>query len=391
MNVLANPTEAFRSIRRTLLNDGASEAYAKELLSRAGITVNGDAPWDIQVNNPHFYTRVLRDGSLGFGETYVEGWWDSAALDQTMTKILAARLDSAVRENWLMVAHVIRAKVLNLQSVVRAFEVGEKHYDIGNDLYEAMLDKRLLYTCGYWKTAKNLDDAQEDKLDLVCRKLDLKPGMKVLDLGCGWGGFAQFAAQNYGAEVNAYTVSKEQVALARERCVGLPVTFHLADYREATGQYDAVVSIGLMEHVGYKNYGTYMELADRCLKPDGIAFIHTIGGNKSETAVEPWFHKYIFANALLPSISQLGAAMEERFSLEDLHNIGSHYDPTLMAWHANFEAAWPKLADKYGERFRRMWRYYLLSSAAGFRARYCQLYQIVMTRIGTPAPDCRRS
>ena len=391
MHLLDKPTEALRGLRRTLLNDAASEAYVRELLGAAGITIGGDGPADITVHDPNFYTRILRDGSLGFGESYVEGWWDSPNLDQTQTKVLAARLDRKVRENWLMTAHVVRAKVLNLQSSLRAFEVGEKHYDIGNDLYEAMLDKNLLYTCGYWKTATNLGDAQEAKLDLICRKLDLKPGMKVLDLGCGWGGFARFAAKNYGAEVTGYTVSKEQVALARERSAGLPVTFHFADYREATGTYDAVVSIGLMEHVGYKNYQTYMELVDRCLAPDGIAFIHTIGGNKSETAVEPWFHKYIFANSLLPSIGQLGVAMEERFSLEDVHNIGAHYDPTLMAWHANFEAAWPRLADKYGERFRRMWRYYLLSSAAGFRARFCQLYQIVMTRIGTPSPDCRAS
>jgi len=380
-----------QAIQRTLLNDSASETYARELLQRANVTVGGDRPWDIQVHNPRFYTRVLRDGSLGFGESYVDGWWDSAALDDTMTKILAARLDVAVRESWQMTAHVIRAKVLNLQNVMRAFEVGEKHYDVGNDLYEAMLDKRLVYTCAYWKNATTLDAAQEAKLDLICRKLDLRSGMTILELGCGWGGFAKFAAENYGVTVTGYTVSKEQVALATERCAGLPVTIHLADYREASGTYDRVVSIGLMEHVGYKNYGTYMELVDRCLAPGGIAFVHTIAGNKSETAVEPWFHKYIFANALLPSLTQLGAAIEERFSLEDLHNIGAHYDPTLMAWHANFEAAWPRLASKYGERFRRMWRYYLLSSAAGFRARYCQLYQMVLTRIGTPPPDCRKS
>ncbi len=389
--MLDRPVDALRSLRRALLNDAASEAYVRELLSGAGVTVGGDAPHDLQVHDKRFYTRVLRDGSLGFGESYVEGWWDSDALDQTLLRILAARLDVVARKNWHMVAQVVRAKVLNLQSVVRAFEVGVKHYDVGNDLYEAMLDKRMLYTCAYWKDASSLDDAQEAKLDLICRKIGLRSGMKVLDLGWGWGGFARFAAESYGAEVVCYTVSREQVALARERCAGLPVRIHLADYREARGTYDAVVSIGLMEHVGYKNYGTYMELADRCLAPGGVAFIHTIGGNKSETVMEPWFHKYIFAGALLPSIAQLGAAMEERFSLEDLHNIGPHYDPTLMAWYANFEAAWPRLAGKYGESFRRMWRYYLLSSAAGARARYCQLYQIVMTRIGTPAPDCRRS
>ena len=350
MTMLDVPSEALRGLRRTLLNDAASEGYVRELMLGAGITIGGDAPHDIQVHNKDFYTRILRDGSLGFGESYVEGWWDSPNLDQTQTKILAARLDQKVKDNWLMVAHVVRAKVMNLQSSLRSFEVGEKHYDIGNDLYEAMLDKNLLYTCGYWKNAKTLDEAQENKLDLICRKLNLKSGMKVLDLGCGWGGFARFAAKNYGAEVTGYTVSKEQVALARERSVGLPVTFHLADYREASGTYDAVVSIGLMEHVGYKNYETYMELVDRCLAPDGVAFVHTIGGNKSCTAVEPWFHKYIFANSLLPSMGQLATAMEEKLSIEDVHNIGMHYDPTLMAWHANFEAAWPQLGPKYGER-----------------------------------------
>ena len=380
-----------RALKRAVLSDERGEEIARELLDRAGIAIGGDAPHDIVVHDSRFYGRVLRDGSLGFGETYMEGWWDSPALDQMMTRLLGARLDSVVRENWQTVAYVARAKLLNLQSVGRAFEIGEKHYDVGNELYEAMLDRRMVYTCGYWRGASDLEAAQEAKLDLVCRKIGLRPGMKVLDLGCGWGGFAVFAAERYGAEVTGYTVSAEQAALAKERATGLPVDIRLADYRDASGTYDAVVSIGLMEHVGYKNYSTYFELAKTCLAPGGVAFVHTIAGNKSRTSVEPWFAKYIFANSLLPSLAQLGEAIEERFSLEDLQNIGPDYDPTLMAWYARFEESWPRFQDRYGERFRRMWRYYLLTSAASFRARYCQLYQMVLTPIGTAQPDCRKS
>ena len=278
-----------------------------------------------------------------------------------------------------------------MQATSRAYEVGEKHYDLGNDLYKAMLDKRLNYTSGYWKDANTLDDAQEAKLDLVCKKIGIKPGMRILELGCGWGSFAKYAAEKYEAQVLGVTVSKDQVALGNELCKGLPVELRLQDYREVEGVYDAVISIGVMEHVGYKNYHSYMEVADRCLKEDGIAFVHTIGANKTNFGAEPWTNKYIFPNGMLPSISQLGTAMEKYFVMEDWQNFGPYYDPTLMAWHKNFEKAWPQLKDKYGNRFYRMWRYYLLSSAGGFRSRHQQLWQVVMTRRGTAQPDCRFS
>jgi cyclopropane-fatty-acyl-phospholipid synthase len=278
---------------------------------------------------------------------------------------------------------------MNMQSSARAYQVGEYHYDLGNDLYEAMLDKRMNYTCGYWRRAKTLDDAQEAKLDLVCKKIGVQPGMRILELGCGWGSFAQYAAEKYGAHVLGVTVSKEQVKLGMERCKGLPVELRLQDYREVTGEYDAVISIGIMEHVGYKNYRTYMEVTDRCLKKDGIAFVHTIGGNLSLQSAEPWVYKYIFPNGMLPSISQLGKAMEGLFVMEDWHNIGPDYDTTLQAWYRNFEDAWSELEANYSERFRRMWSYWLQTSMSGFRARTTQLWQIVMTRTGTPQPDCR--
>jgi cyclopropane-fatty-acyl-phospholipid synthase len=370
---------------------GNAKKIIEELFALAGITINGKKPYDIQVHDQHFYQRVLRDGPLGLGEAYMDGWWDCQAVDQFLCNIILANLDAKVRGNWKIKWHVLRSRIFNLQRTRRAYQVGEQHYDVGNDLYRAMLDKRMLYTCGYWKKAKNLDEAQEAKLELVCQKINLVPGMRVLELGCGWGSFAKYAAEKYGANVTGLTVSKQQVELGRELCKGLPVEIKLEDYRHVSGTYDRVISIGILEHVGYKNYRTYMETADRCLKDYGIAFIHTIGGNVSTTTANAWVTKYIFPNGMLPSIAQIGSAMERVFVMEDWHNFGPDYDKTLMAWYANFEAAWPGLKNKYGERFYRMWRYYLLSSAGAFRSRHNQLWQIVMTKPGTEQPNCRIS
>jgi cyclopropane-fatty-acyl-phospholipid synthase len=320
----------------------------------------------------------------------VDGQWDTGALDELTARLIRAGARRPAL-GWRTALHVAAARVWNLQSAVRARRSVERHYDLGNDLYQAMLGETLAYTCAYWKWAGDLDEAQRAKLDLICRKLGLQPGMKVLELGCGWGTFARHAAETYGAHVTGYTVSREQVALGTELCRGLPVELHLADYRSACGTYDAVVSIGMIEHVGPKNHRLYMETVDRCLRPGGIAFVHSIGSNRSQVLIDAWFHRYVFPNAAIPSLAQLTAAMDGIFVAEDVHNIGPHYDRTLMAWSRNFERAWPTLRARYGERFRRIWRYYLLSSAGAFRARFMQLYQIVMTRPGTRQPECRLS
>ncbi len=386
------PTSAVSSARKLLgvLDERRAGELCKEALARAGVTVGGDAPWDLQVHDERLWTRILRDGSLGFGDAYVDGWWDAPAVDQLLDRVFRARLDREVTGNLVFLAHTVRARLFNPQAF-RPFEIAERHYDIGNDLYEAMLDRRMVYTCGYWKGARELDAAQEAKLDLVCRKLGLGRGMRVLELGCGWGGFAAFAAERYGAQVTAYNVSKEQVAWINERHRHLPIDVRLDDYRRATGTYDAVVSIGLMEHVGPKNYRAYMELVDRCLAPGGVAFVHTIGSNRSRDRIDPWFDRHIFPNAAFPSLGRLTDAMEELLVPEDVQNLGEHYDPTLMAWHRNVEAAWPRLEARYGARFRRMWTYYLLASAATFRSRFLQLFQLVFTRQGTPQPPGARA
>ena len=283
-----------------------------------------------------------------------------------------------------LVLGVLRSRVLNLQRL-KTFEVAEKHYDIGNDLYAAMLDQRMIYSCGYWKDAQTLDAAQEAKLDLICRKVGLEPGMRILDIGSGWGGFLRFAAERYGVEGVGLTVSKEQAEYANANRGNLPIETRLQDYLGMDGKFDRVISIGMFEHVGVKNYRAYMEKVRQLLNDDGLFLLHTIGGNFSQTHGDPWSDKYIFPNGMLPSTKQLGSSVEGLFVIEDWHNFGAYYDTTLLAWLENFERAWPNLkGEKYDERFYRMWRYYLCSFAGAFRARAIQLWQVVLSPNGVP-------
>jgi cyclopropane-fatty-acyl-phospholipid synthase len=326
---------------------------------------------------------------MGFAESYMDGWWDCEAIDELIVKLLNADIHKLVKRNLETVLYILSTKIFNLQTKEKSKKVGIEHYDLGNDLFESMLDKWMMYSSAYWRKAKDLDSAQEAKLDMICKKLELQAGKKVLDIGCGWGGFAKFAAQNYGVEVVGITISQEQASFAKEFCKGLPVEIYLQDYRDIKGHYDAILSIGFFEHVGYKNYRRYMELVDKCLDKEGITLLHTIGANKSKSYTSSWTHKYIFPNGMLPSIAQIAKSAEGLFVIEDIHNFGEDYDKTLKEWHKNFEASWAVLRKNYNERFYRMWRYYLLSSAAGFRARRNQLWQIVFTKIGRKQPDCR--
>jgi cyclopropane-fatty-acyl-phospholipid synthase len=355
---------------------------AQQLLSVAGIKINGNNPWDISVHNDKFYQVVLSQITLGLGESYMDGWWDCDKLDEFFSRVIRTQIQNNIKKNWGLVYQVMLARLLNLQSRNRAFQIGEKHYDLGNELFINILDKRLVYSCAYWQDAQNLDIAQENKLELICCKLGLQPGMKILDIGCGWGSFGKYAAEKYRVEVVGITVSKEQVELARTLCTGLPVEIRLQDYRDVNEKFDRVVSVGMIEHVGYKNYRTYMEVVRRCLDADGLFLLHTIGGNKSVKSVDPWINKYIFPNGMLPSIQQLSRSVEGLFVVEDWHNFSADYDKTLMAWYANLEKNWDNLKSKYDERFYRMWKYYLLSCAGSFRVRSNQLWQIILSPKG---------
>ena len=351
----------------------------EELLALADVRINGERPWDIRVTHSGFYERVLSNGSLGLGDSYVDGWWDCQNLDQFFYRVLRAGLEGKAAKPWQAVLMAIRARLFNLQTRKRAFQIGERHYDIGNDLFMCMLDKRMAYTCGYWKDANTLDEAQEAKLDLTCRKLGLKPGQRILDVGCGWGSLIKFAAEKYKTSCVGITVSKEQAELGNKLCSGLPIEIRLEDYREVDEKFDHIVSLGMFEHVGAKNYRKYMKVIRRSLKDGGLFLLHTIGAPNLNNERDPWIAKYIFPNSLVPNARQIVEAADGLFIVEDWHNFGSDYDRTAMAWFSNFDRNWPRLKGRYNERFYRMWKYYLLSCAGAFRARVMQLWQIVFS------------
>ena len=350
----------------------------------SGLTVNGDNPYDPQVHNADLASRIFSQGMIALGESYMDRWWDCEELDDMMTR---GMVDGNHKNLWnkrKMVIQILKARLYNFQKKSLAFEVGEKHYDIGNDLFEKMLDPTMCYSCGYWKDASTLEEAQRAKMDLVCRKAGLEKGMRVLDIGCGWGSLAEYATKNYGVEVTGITVSKEQKKLAEERCAGLPVNFVLQDYRDLTGSYDRIISIGMFEHVGLKNYETYFQKCHELLGEGGKFVLHTIGTNRSHKMMDPWIKKYIFPGGKIPSLAQISSAQEKFFVIEDVQNFGPDYDRTLVAWRENFIASYDSLKDKYDERFYRMWMFYLNASAASFRARYNQLFQLVLSKSYSP-------
>jgi len=366
------------------------ENKVKELLHHADININGNKPYDIQVHNKQFYSKIITGGSLALGESYMDKVWDCENLDTFFHKIITSDLKSKIKSiNNLY--YYLRAHIVNMQTKKGALNVIDQHYDLGNDLYEAFLDKRMLYTCGYWNdTAQNLEEAQEAKLDLSCKKLHLKPGMKVLEIGCGWGGFAKFAAEKYQVEVTGITISKNQKAYAEKVCKDLPVKILLQDYRDVEGQFDAIVVMGMVEHVGFKNYRTIFDVTSQCLKKDGLFLLHTIGDHFATPFGEPWSHKYIFPNSSLPSLTQLEKSSRKHFIIEDLQNFGGDYYYTLKAWHENFVKNWSSIEHNYDERFYRMWVYYLLSFAGSFKARKLQLWQIVLSKGELRSPIYKR-
>lgn len=356
--------------RRHLLDD---------LLKEADIEINGDRPWDLQLHRAPALDEILSRGSLGLGESYMRGDWEASALDQLFYRILRAQLPKRIkfwRDGW----RLLRSHLINLQSRGRAFLVAQHHYDLGNEFYQKMLDSRLTYSCGYWREASTLEEAQSAKLDLICRKLRLQPGMRLLDIGCGWGSLISYAAEHYGVEAVGITVSKEQRDFIVQRYQHLPIAVRLQDYRQLNETFDCIASVGMFEHVGHKNHRTFMEVAERCLAPQGMLLLHTIGKNLRNPTTDPWIEKYIFPNGELPSAGQIGDSADDLLCCEDLHNFGCDYDRTLLSWHSNFEHNWSQFADRYGQGFYRMWRYYLLSCAGAFRARNIQLWQWIFSK-----------
>lgn len=355
------------------------------MLAAGDIHINGGRPWDVRIVNEDIFRRVVAQGMLGVGEGYMDGWWECDQLDEMIARAFRANFHRQIRPAKEFI-FALPAHIRNLQSKARAYQVGRRHYDLGQDLYRKMLDQRMIYSCGYWKEAKTLKEAQEHKLDLIARKLQFEPGMRVLDIGCGWGGALHYVCESYGVTGVGITISADQHATASELCKDLPIEIRLQDYRDLGSdpneQFDRIFSIGMFEHVGHKNYRTFMQIVRRCLTPDGLFLLQTIGQKLSLTIMDPWINRYIFPNGMLPSAAGITAAAEGTLNLEDWHNFPHDYERTLMCWYQNFERGWDELKDKYGEQFFRMWRYYLLASAGSFRAGGSQLWQIVFSRGG---------
>ena len=356
----------------------------EQLLCTAGVRVDGPDPWDIRVRDERFYARLLKDGSLGLGESYMEGWWECARIDEFICRLLKGNLGEKIRGNLRVPLFGLFAWIFNLQTPVRASIATRRHYDLGNDLFFSFLDPCNQYSCAYFQETDDLAEAQQKKLDLICRKIDLQPGDHLLDIGCGWGGYARYAAEHYGCTVTAVNISEVQIRYARAYCKNLPVKILRADYRQIEGSFDKIVSVGMFEHVGKKNYETFMKVVYRCLKEEGLFLLHTISCNTPRDSVNPWVARYVFPDGSLPSMAQICRAAEGLLVIEDIHNLGPHYERTLLAWNDRFQKAWAGLAGRYDRIFKRMWEYYLLSYAGAFRARHVQLWQVVFSKHGVP-------
>ena len=365
----------------------AAREAVENLLRAADIQINGARPWDIQVHDERFFPRVLAGGTLGFGESYMDRWWDCAALDEMCGRAIAARLEQRFTFSLRNLLALAISLSMNRQTQRRSRRVGETHYNLGNDFFQAMLDPWMQYSCALYADGDDLASAQRRKLEMTCQRLQLRPGMRLLDIGCGWGGLAKYAAEHYGCSVVGLTISREQQLFAERWCRGLDVQIQLCDYRRVRGTFDRAVSVGMVEHVGFKNYRTYLQVVAASLGKEGRFVCQGICNSVSSFQLDPWMRRYIFPNSVLPSLSRLTRAAEGLFIVEDVLNLGRHYDPTLMAWEENFRRAWPRFAGRYDDRFRRMWRFYLLSCAGAFRARSMQVYSILFSKEGSSLVD----
>lgn len=372
------------------------EARVRQALESADIAVGGGRPHDVQVRDPAFYRNLFLHGDAGLAESYIAGHIECERLDEMVCRLLKSDAPGRSLRLAGIPVSLLRA-VLNFQSRARSAATGRLHYETGNDLFRAMLDRRMIYSCAYWRGADTLEAAQDAKLDLVACKLQLEPGMRVLDIGCGWGGAARYFAEKHGVSVTGVTISREQHALAAQACAGADVTILLEDYRDHRGDYDAVYSIGMFEHVGARNHRGYMRMVKRSLRPGHGAFLlHTIGTDYAIPLLDrsTWINREIFLDGELPSQRQLARSLEGLFIIDDWHNFGADYDRTLLCWHENFEAAYDGLKDRYDERFRRKWRYFLLACAGAFRARHVQLWQVLLSSVDSlrkplSVPVCR--
>jgi cyclopropane-fatty-acyl-phospholipid synthase len=369
-----------------VLRSPSSRAILEPALEAAGVRINGPDAWDIRVLDDRLYDRVLSQGTLGLGESYMDGWWECPEVDELIARVLRHRLKDHLAMNWQVNLAILRLKLLNLQSRRLSRRVAEVHYDLGNDFFARMLGPTMTYSCGYWNTASSLEEAQDRKHDLICDKLAIEGRHRLLDIGCGWGRLLAHAYRKTGCRGLGVTISEPQMRYAKETHRELPIEFSLCDYRDpsidAGGPFDRIVSVGMFEHVGARNYRSFFSRVSKLLADDGLFLLQTIG-NRGHTGADPWVDRYIFPNSVVPCASDLAQVLDELFVLEDWHCFGHDYDRTLMEWAKNFEAYAKSPEFPFDQRFYRMWRYYLYSFAGAFRARNnFQIWQVVASKKG---------
>ena len=363
-----------------------SESVLKGIFLQAGVKIGGTEPWDITVHDSRFYDKVFVQGSLGLGESYMDSWWDCPRVDEMLARIIRAELDKHEKITPELVLLNLKARLFNTQNPKNAYE-NISHYDLGNELFERMLGPSMAYSCGYWRQASDLDQAQENKFELICKKLQLGPGQRVLDIGCGFGTLAKYAAEKYQCSVTGITLARQQLDYAQRLCAGTSCEFLLYDYRDPRlhqlPKFDKIVSVGMFEHVGLKNYRSYMKIVASLLKEDGLFLLHTIGNNITKRIGDQFLTTYFYPNGMLPSPAAIADAAEGVFVIEDWHNFGADYDKTLMSWLANFQRYAASPGFPYDQHFIRKWNYYLQLLAGSFRARTkTQLWQIVLSHKG---------
>ncbi len=374
-------------------------ALVTRLFNHAGIDIGGNAPWDIRVNNPRFYRRVLQ-GSVGLGESYTDGDWDTPQLDSMIQRLLRTGAPSTAVAGAGRILQNLRSRIANMQTRRGSRAMAEQHYDLDHRLYTHFLGPHNQYTCCFFDGTDELRVAEECKLEMLCEKLELGPGDRVLDVGCGWGGFVRYAASTRGCTAVGISLSAEQIAYARKYAAGFDVEIVRCDYRDLpdrfpAASFDKILVCGMLEHVGYKNYRRLMKIIHELLSENGLFLLHTIGNKDVTTIVDPWIEKYIFRNSMIPAMSQIADAVRGLFVIQAWENYGYYYSKTLRAWYENFNRNWPRIMEietrqRFDERFRRMWNYYLLSCKAAFDVEELHLWQIVTSKYGARSDVYRR-